>query len=552
MDAVGTRAREAEYVRRGWWREDTLWSCFARNAAATPSRMALCDPPNRATFGAGEPRSLDYTALRVEAEGTARRLAGIGIGRGDVVLAQLPNVVEPIVLLLAAARLGCVVSPVSMQFRAHELRQALVRARPKLAVTFASIDGFDHARMWRDLAREFPATRIATWEAGELGGTGGGGGLPAEIPDAATPLTLCWTSGTEGAIKGVVRDHRRWLCLDDAVTDIAGLSPGSTLLNPFPVANMAAYVGFVLPWLATGGTLAMHHPYDLRVFAMQLAAGDVDFTAAPPALLNLILRRPEVAQQLNLRSLRAIGSGGGPLDPATMQGFKDRFGVDVLNLYGSTEGGSLIAGPGDVPNPLTRATCFPRWGAAGLRWHSRLSERVDTRLVDPSTGLDIDASGCVGELRFRGPGVFDGYFADPEATARAFDERGFYRSGDLFEIAGEGGRYYRFAGRLKSIVVRGGTNIVPEEIEALLVDHPGIAEVAVVGYPDDVMGEKVAAVIVAKSDASPTLDDLANFLVETRSVARYKVPEKLVVVARLPRNAMGKVQRDELKRLASG
>ncbi len=552
MDSASAKAREDEYVRRGWWREDTIWSCFARNAEAAPARVALSDPPNRATIAGGEARTLDYRALRAEVEATAHALARRGIGRGDVVVAQLPNVVESVVLLLAAARLGCVLSPVSTQFRAHELRQVVARARPKLAVTLATIDGFDHARLWRDLASEHTPLRVATLDAEAFDTGDDDGALPDPPPGAATPLTLCWTSGTEGAIKGVVRDHRRWLCLDDAVTDIAGLPAGATLLNPFPVANMAAYVGFVLPWLATGGTLAMHHPYDLRVFAMQLAAAKVDFTATPPALLNLILRREDVAGQLDLRSLRAIGSGGGPLDPATMKGFKDRYGIDILNLFGSTEGGALISGPGDVLDPAMRATWFPRWGAPGVQWRSRLSERVGTRLVDVDTGEDIEVAGRPGELRFRGPGVFAGYFDDAEATARAFDEQGFYRSGDLFEIAGEDRRYYRFVGRLKSLVVRGGTNIVPEEIEALLTEHPGVAEVAVVGYPDDVMGEKVAAVVVPKAAASVTLDDLRTFLIGTLNVAGYKAPEKLVVVAQLPRNAMGKVLRDKVKGLAGG
>jgi non-ribosomal peptide synthetase component E (peptide arylation enzyme) len=552
MSATTPDPASEEYVRRGWWRDDTLWSCFARNAQATPRRLALLDPPNRAAFTAGAPRSLDYGALREAVERLARQLAGQGLVAGDIVLAQLPNVAESIVMLLACARLRCIFSPVATQLRAHELRHLLGKARPKLAVTFGTIDGFDHAALWLELCGEFPGTRLAAWGAGagvpDLAALRDDAPLPEAEPGADTPLTLCWTSGTEGNMKGVVRDHRRWLCFDDAVTDIAGLPPGATLLNPFPVANMAAYVGFVLPWLKTGGTLVMHHPYSLPVFAAQLGAGNVDFTATPPALLNLILQREEIAGQLDLRSLRAIGSGGGPLAAATMAGFKQRYGIDILNLFGSSEGGSLISGPGDIPSPETRATCFPRWGAGGLRWASRLAQRVQTRLVDVPSGADIVTAGRPGELRFRGPGVFSGYFDDAEATARAFDEQGFYRSGDLFEIAGDEGRYYRFVGRLKNLVIRGGTNIAPEEVENLLADHPGVAEVAVVGYPDDVMGEKLCAFVVVRGESPPDLESLRRFLLEEKRVARYKVPERLVLLARLPRNAMGKLVHHELRR----
>lgn len=552
MSGPTADAWSEEYVRRGWWRADTFWSCFVRNAETTPQRLALCDPPNRAAIAFGEPRSLDYAALREAAEKLARQLAGLGIGRGDIVLAQLPNVAESIVALLAAARLGCIFSPAATQFRAHELRHLLDQARPKLALTFRTIDGFDHEGLWLELCRDLPATRVAAWGAPaaalDIAELSDEAKLPDEAPAADTPITLCWTSGTEGKIKGVVRDHRRWLCFDDAVTDIAGLQAGAILLNPFPVANMAAYVGFVLPWLKTGGTLVMHHPYNLPVFAAQLSAGNVDFTATPPALLNLILQREEVASQLNLTSLRAIGSGGGPLAPATMAGFKRRYGIDILNLFGSSEGGSLISGPTDVPDPRVRATCFPRWGVSGLRWASRLSARVQTRLVDAASGEDIASPGRPGELRFRGPGVFSGYFNDAESTAMAFDEQGFYRSGDLFEIDGSEGQYYRFVGRLKNLVIRGGTNIAPEEIENMLADHPGISEAAVVGYPDDVMGEKLCAVIVPRGRQPPDLESLRKFLVEDKKVAAYKVPERMVVVERLPRNAMGKLVHHELKR----
>jgi acyl-CoA synthetase (AMP-forming)/AMP-acid ligase II len=231
-----------------------------------------------------------------------------------------------------------------------------------------------------------------------------------------------------------------------------------------------------------------------------------------------------------------------------MAGFKERYGVDILNLFGSTEGGSLISGPGDVPDPRTRATCFPRWGVPGLVWASRLSQRVETRLVDAASGEEISAPGQPGELRFRGPGVFAGYYGDPAASAKAFDEQGYYRSGDLFEIGGEGGRYYRFVGRLKNLVVRGGTNIAPEEIENLLAGHPAIAEVAVVGYPDAVMGEKLCAMVVPRQGQAPDLAELRRFLAEDRKVAGYKAPERLVVLERLPRNAMGKVLHRELRR----
>jgi acyl-CoA synthetase (AMP-forming)/AMP-acid ligase II len=232
-----------------------------------------------------------------------------------------------------------------------------------------------------------------------------------------------------------------------------------------------------------------------------------------------------------------------------VRGFHERFGVDVVNLFGSSEGGSLVSGPNDIPDPQTRAVCFPRWGVAGIEWASAMASRVETRLVDVSTGSEITVPGQAGELRFRGPGVFGEYFEAPEATAAAFDELGYYRSGDLFEIAGDRNQYYRFVGRCKDLVIRGGVNISPEEVEGLLASHPALEEVSVIGYADAVMGEKLCAVLVPKTDERPSLQALRSFLRDERQVAEYKLPERIEWTTSLPRNAMGKVLKRELRRL---
>lgn len=545
--------REMEYRRRGWWTEDTVWSLFAANAQRDPQRLAASDPPNRAAIMHGEPRVLSYAALHAEAESLARRLAGFGVVRGDLIVVQLPNVVESLIAFLAAARLGVIYSPLPVQYRAHELRHVVAKARPKVLLTAAVIDGHAHAAMAAVIATEHPGLRVLAYgdelpdgvtSMAALADPGGELGPPA---DARTRLTVCWTSGTEGQPKGVVRNHQHWLCLAQAVLDAARLEPGAVLLNPFPMANMAAFVGFLLPWLKTGGTLLLHHPFALPVFVAQLSSRPIDFTAAPPALLNLMLLREDVARQANLAAVRVIGCGGAPLSAAMVTGFRERFGIDIVNLFGSSEGGSLVSGPSDIPDAHTRAVCFPRWGVPGFDWASAMAERVETRLVDEVSGEDILIAGRPGELRFRGPGVFAEYFEAPEATAAAFDDQGYYRSGDLFEIDGEHCQYYRFVGRCKDLVIRGGVNISPEEVEGLLAGHPDIAEVAVVGYADAVMGEKLCAIMVPKGEGRPALETLRAYLRDQMQVAEFKLPERSEWVEALPRNAMGKVLKRELR-----
>jgi acyl-CoA synthetase (AMP-forming)/AMP-acid ligase II len=262
----------------------------------------------------------------------------------------------------------------------------------------------------------------------------------------------------------------------------------------------------------------------------------------------MLLMNEALLSKFDISSLRVIGSGSAPLPPMMVRGWSNR-GVPVTNLFGSNEGVCLISGIEDFPEPEKRAEFFPRFGAEGLVWKARVAQQQWTRLVDVETGKTIDRPGQPGELRIKGGMVFAGYWKNPEANEEAFDADGFFRTGDLFEIAEDNAgsaHYYRFVGRAKDLIIRGGMNIAPEEIEGLIASHPMVAEVAIVGYPDPVMGEKVRAVITPRGDAKPTLEDIVSFL-DARKVAKFKLPERLDIVAALPRNAVGKVLKYRLR-----
>jgi acyl-CoA synthetase (AMP-forming)/AMP-acid ligase II len=172
--------------------------------------------------------------------------------------------------------------------------------------------------------------------------------------------------------------------------------------------------------------------------------------------------------------------------------------------------------------------------------------------VDVAIERDIDEPGIAGELRFAGPTVFDGYLNAPELTERAFDDQGYFRSGDVFEIAGDERQLYRFVGRLKDIIIRGGTNISPEEIEALLLAHPKIADASVVGYPDAALGERVCACVVPRPGQTLTLQEVTDYMRDERKVAVFKLPERLELLAELPRNPVGKVLKRKLREQLQG
>ena len=365
--------------------------------------------------------------------------------------------------------------------------------------------------------------------------------------DANDIFTICWTSGTEGVPKGVPRSHNEWLAIPENIILSGGLQPGCHLLNAFPLVNMAGIAGQFLPWLQTGAKLVMHHPFSLPVFLDQVRDEQIDYTVAAPAILATLAQNPDLMRGIPGSRLRAIGSGGGPLAEWTVKVFTERYGIDVINYFGTNEGASLTASTLDLPDPALRASYFPRFGVEGFEWKLPVAKRVFTRLVDADTGEDIDTPGRPGELRVKGPAVFQGYFRSPEMTARAFDESSYYRTGDLFEIAGGRNELYKFVGRLKDIIVRGGFNISSEELEALLLAHPDVREAAIVGYPDDTLGERVCAVIVPKPGATLDLAALTGFLRNEKKVAAFKLPERLLVLDSLPRNPVGKVLKGELR-----
>jgi acyl-CoA synthetase (AMP-forming)/AMP-acid ligase II len=548
---LSPQERIDEYTSHGWWGARRIQDWFDDNLRTRPEAEALIDAPNRADFIDGAPRRLTWRALAAEADMYATAFLELGLSGDDIVCVQLPNCVELPAVYLACLRLGIVVTPVPVQYREHELEHILGITQPRAIVTAARILHHDHATMMRGLAARHPSVRtvlaidaLPRWEAD-------GDRIAQherEHPTGANDVfTICWTSGTEGVPKGVPRSHNEWLAIPENIILSGGLKPGCHLLNAFPLVNMAGIAGQFLPWLLTGAKLVMHHPFNLGVFLTQVKDEAIDYTVAAPAILATLAQNPDLMAGLEGSRLRAIGSGGGPLAEWTVRVFTERYGIDVINYFGTNEGASLTASALDLPDPALRASYFPRFGVDGYEWKLPVARRVRTRLVDPDTGRDIDTPGTPGELRVRGPAIFPGYFRAPDMTARAFDPQGYYRTGDLFEIAGERRELYRFVGRLKDIIVRGGFNISSEELEALLLAHPKVREAAIVGYPDDNLGERVCAVVVPQAGATLELPELVAFLRTEKKVASYKLPEKLLLLDALPRNPVGKVLKRDLR-----
>ena len=553
-----------DYIRRGWWGERMIGEVFLDQVPALQGSLAVADAPNRSAI-TGEP-ALRWTwgELETQVGGWLALFEAQGLRKDDVVVMQLPNVVEMHAIYLACAIAGVVISPVPVQYRAHELAHIVATTQARVAIVASRVGQHACAAHWLSHRTQLEGLS-AVWALGD-DEPAGALALRAALAQA-TPwdarcmrehmraigltahdvFTICWTSGTEARSKGVPRNHNEWLIIGQSVIDAGQMQRGTQMVIPFPFVNMAGVSTSLMAWLLTGGGLHQHHPFDLDVFVQQLREQPIDYSVAAPAVLNFLLKQPEKLRGVDFSRLRRIGSGGGPLSPWLVEEMARQFGIEVVNYFGSNEGASLAASPVDVPDRSQRAVFFPRVGVPGYEWSLSNARKVTTRLVDVDSGEEITGSGRVGELRFRGPTIFSGYYRSPELTARAFDEQGYYRTGDLFEIAGDRQQFYRFAGRHKDIVIRGGMNISSEEVENMLMGHPRVRECAVIGVPDPLLGEKVCAVVAPQPGQTVTLPDLVQHLREVEESAAFKWPEHLLLVDELPRNPVGKILKRELR-----
>lgn len=545
------------FTALGAWGSLTLHDLLVARTNEAADTLALTDPPNKSQWVDLPPLRLTWAQVAERVARMAYALMGAGLQRDDVLMAQLPNISEFVFVHLACAKLGIMISPLHLQHRENDVLRCSEIAQPKALVTLRRIGKSDQTAFVRSLRDTHACELPVLWLEDLLTAS-----QAATMDEVDTALrrhprvtandiySICWTSGTEGSPKGVPRSHNNWLAVGQRIVDGADLRPGEVLVNPFPLVAVAGLTVLV-PWLMQGGRLVLHQPTDLAVLLGQIKAEGAHYVCIAPALLNRLLTDPELAAGGALSSLRVIGSGSGPIDAWTIHEFKHRHGIDIVNFYGSNEGIGLTSNAGLVPDPAKRSTLFPAAGREGQSWGKTVAAHAVTQLLDSVTQEPITRSGLPGELAVQGPTVFPGYYRAPEKNAASFTPHGLFLTGDMFmlEVDEDPARaYYRFMGRYKDIVIRGGMKISPEEIDALLVSHPKLLEAACCGYRDAVMGEKLGVVVVALPGSAVALDDITDWL-KKAGVATFKLPETLVQINALPRNGLNKVLRRELKSL---
>jgi non-ribosomal peptide synthetase component E (peptide arylation enzyme) len=523
------------YRRSGSWRPETLVQRFDRTCLSAPHGVAIVDGDRRLTFV-----EVDQLVGRL-----ARHLVELGVQPRDVVSWQLPNWWEAVVVHFAALRVGAVPNPVNPIYRAAELRAVLGEARPKVLVVPKTFRGFGYAGLASKIRHDVPTlehvivARGAAPGAVELDAL-----IEADAPsppwirpeDPSATALLLYTSGTTGTAKGVQHTHETLLYEIDSLRDVHAITPSDRYLGGGPVAHIAGLVYGVLMPFALGTSTVLLDRWNAGRAIDLIERERVTFQMGTPTFLQT-LGEDANADRRDLSSFRLFSTSWASITAELIRDAGKRLGCVVKRAYGSTEVPTLTATSVDDPEDARLETDGRAIGPAEMR-------------IVTDRGRDV-RPGNEGEIWARSPEVFVGY-RDPTLEEEAFAQDGWYRTGDIGRVDADG--YLRVTGRLKDIIIRGGENVSVKEIEDLLSEHPGIAEVAVVGMPDRKLGDRTCAVVVPRSGQTPTLEGVVDFL-RDREIASQKLPERLELRERLPKTASGKVVkavlRNELRQVRS-
>jgi cyclohexanecarboxylate-CoA ligase len=508
----------------------TLWELLAARARRDPDRVLLEDDRGG---------SLTAAAWQAAAERVAAGLQARGVGPGTVVSWQLPTRLDAPVLVMALARLGAVQNPIIPILRRREVGFIVGQTGARLLITPGVWRGFDHAAMAAEIAAEAGVGTLVVGD-GAPGGLTEGGGLPEGDPTTLPPPPtgeggpvrhIYYSSGSTADPKGA--RHTDASVMNAATGTILGygVGPDDCIPIPFPYTHIGGMAMTVVA-LHTGARALLIETFDREQSPLLMAekGGTILGSAVPFFHAYIEAQRRHGPDPLFTR-LKAFASGGAPKPPELHYEMKELFGIGIVSSWGLTE------------FPIATACTLDDDDEDLALTEGRVVPGVELRVVG-TDGREV-AAGEEGELRLRGPQMCRGY-VDAALDAAALDEHGFFRTGDLGVVGPRG--HVRITGRIKDIIIRNAENISAQEIENVLYAHPKVGDVAVIGVPDARTGERACAVVVpAEGAGPPSLAELAEFC-RAQKLANQKIPERLEIVAALPRNALGKILKQELRR----
>jgi acyl-CoA synthetase (AMP-forming)/AMP-acid ligase II len=515
---------------------DTIPALTAAAAERYRDRPAVVD-------GHGATR-LTYAGLLGAAREFGAALVGAGVEPGDRVAMWAPNSPEWIVAVLGLFQAGAVLVPVNTRFKGVEAGDILARSRARALVTVTDFLGTDHLGLLRDAGADLPDLRTVVVAAGPapagaepwaafLGRATEAGRAEvarraAEVSDGS-PSDILFTSGTTGVPKGVVMTHGRTLRVATDWVAMTGLGPEDRYLMVNPYFHMFGLKAGILACVAAGAAMLPEPVFDVERVLARVAAERVTVLPGAPTLYQSLLDHPG-RDRHDLSSLRVAVTGAADIPVELIRRVAGELPFStVVTGYGLTEAGTASATvPGDDPETVATTVGRPRPG-------------FEIRIAG-AEGAPA-AAGETGEVVLRGPSVMAGYLDDPAATAEALSPDGWLHTGDLGVLDDRG--YLRIVGRSKDMFIVGGFNAYPAEIENHLLRHPDVRQAAVIGIPDERLGEVGMAFVVTGSGDPAAADEIRAWCRD--QMANYKVPRAIEVVDALPVNATGKVVKDELR-----
>lgn len=543
FDAILLPPRRAESIAKGWWRDRTINDELDACVAVHPDKIALTAVRSET----GEVRRFTYRELRTLADRIAVGLTRLGVGRNDVVSMQLPNWWQFSLMYLACSRIGAVLNPLMHIFRERELSFMLKHGEAKLLIVPKVFRGFDHEAMARALQPSLPhLKRIVV--VGSQRGEGGPDDFDALLttpewesaPDAREILTrqrpgpdditqLIYTSGTTGEPKGVMHSANTVLANIVPYAERLRLSQDDVILMASPMAHQTGFMyGLIMP-IALRASAVLLDVWEPKKAVELIREHGVSFTmASTPFLTDLTKTVQEAGTPIP--SLKTFLCAGAPIPGALVEQARKVLGTKIVSAWGMTENGAvtLIKLDDDDERAFSTDGC-PLPG-------------VELKVVD-FDGKSLPP-GEAGRLLVRACSNFGGYLRRPHLNGT--DAQGWFDTGDLAHIDAQG--YVRISGRSKDVIIRGGENIPVFEIESLLYRHPAVAQVAIVAYADERLGERACAVVVPKPGQVLDFAGMVDFL-KAQKVALQYIPERLIVREAMPATPSGKIQKFKLREM---
>ena len=467
----------------------------------------------------GEHR-LEHADLDVAIGALAGNLAGRGVGRGDVVTWQLPNWHEAVMLYRACWLLGAIAVPLHHRLGVGDLTGVVSLLEPALTLSASGM-------ALGELSRAVPVRDDSGAFKEMLTGPPPG---PSAIAGSDIAVGML-TSGSTGQPKLVLHTHRGLAYKCSAQRHVHALRSNDVVLMPAPLSHVTGLVNGVLLPAFCGIRTVLMDVWDPEHALRLIESEKVTYMGGPAVFLTGMVESADFAPS-RVASLRLSSMGGSTMTPSALAGLAERLGCTVKRAYGCTE----------APTVTTMHDKDPVY--KGRETDGRPVGQAEIVVVDPADGTPLD-SGQVGEVWLRGPEMFAGY-ADADQTAEAVTRDGWLRTGDLGVIDSDG--WLTIAGRIKELIIRGGENIATAEIEAILESHTVVRQAVAVGYPDPILGERVAAIVVASGEFD--LEECRRWFAE-RGFAKFKTPEVILSVASIPMLPTGKPNRVELKAYAA-